>query len=426
MVRVTSGIRGLVSGAGTIAVAIAAMNVSTYAFTMIAARLLGPQAYGALAGLMATLLVIGVLQLGLQTTAARRIAAEPEHSGAIERAILRVGTRAALGIGALMLVLTPVVDRLLKLDSLLAAALVAVVAVPMTLMGAQAGILQGRRQWLPLALVYLANGLPRLAIGAALMWWRPDEATAMVAVAIGQWAPVLVGAWALRRLPAEPDQPAGAVESDRSIARGAHDVRAVFAESITNSQALFAFLALSNLDIIVARNLLDGHDAGVYAGGLIMTKAVLFLPQFVVVLAFPAMSTSTGRRRALLRGMALVVALGAVATLAGWLLADLALVFVGGDEYAEIRDLLWLFAVLGTALALLQLLVYSVVARQGRRSILLVWAAMVAVVGLAGLTDSVEGLITVVVAVDVVLVVALLALNLFRLGRDVEPEPATR
>ena len=83
------------------------MNVATYGFTMIAARLLGPQSYGALAALMATLLVITVLQLGLQATAARRISAEPEHVAQIERTILGVTYRAALALAVLLLVLAP-------------------------------------------------------------------------------------------------------------------------------------------------------------------------------------------------------------------------------------------------------------------------------------------------------------------------------
>ena len=62
---------------------------------------------------------------------------------------------------------------------------------------------------------------------------------------------------------------------------------------------LLAFFALSNVDIVIARNVLDEHDAGLYAGGLILTKAVLFLPQFVVVIAFPSMATQAERRRAL-------------------------------------------------------------------------------------------------------------------------------
>ncbi len=48
------------------------------------------------------------------------------------------------------------------------------------------------------------------------------------------------------------------------------------------------------------------------------------------------------------------------------------MIFIGGDEYAEVEDELWLFAILGTLLAMLQLLVYAVLARQGGRSAILV------------------------------------------------------
>ena len=85
----STGFRGLLRSGAGIAVAMAVMNVATYGFTMLAARFLGPQAYGALAGLMATLLVISVLQLGLQATAARRISADPDHVSQIEAIILQ-------------------------------------------------------------------------------------------------------------------------------------------------------------------------------------------------------------------------------------------------------------------------------------------------------------------------------------------------
>ncbi len=242
-------------GGGSIAVAMGVMNVATYGFTMIAARLLGPQAYGALASLMATLLVISVLQLGLQATAARRISAEPDHVGQIEHTIMRVTYRAALAVGVLLVVLTPLVNYVLKLDNLVVAALVSVAAIPMTVMGGQAGILQGERRWMPLALVYIANGVPRLLIGVALIAWEPSELNAMLGVVIGQFAPVVVGWLALRQV-RRPGQ-----RSDH------HAARPMVREAIHNSQALFAFFALSNVDIVVARNVLDSHDAGLYAGG---------------------------------------------------------------------------------------------------------------------------------------------------------------
>lgn len=383
----------------SIAIAIGVMNVATYGFTMVAARLLGPQKYGALASLMAMLLIFGVLQLGLQATAARRIAAEPDHVGRIEHSIMAVTYRAALALGALLVLAAPLVDLLLRLDNLLAAALVGVAAVPMTIMGGQAGILQGERRWWPLAVLYVAAGVPRLVVGTALIWWQPSVVNAMLSVVFGLFAPVVVGWLALRH----KRQPGASAD---------HGFRTVIRESIHNSQALLAFFAVTNVDVVIARNVLPDQQAGLYAAGLIMAKAVLFLPQFVVIVAFPSMSSADERRRALTRSLTLVAILGAGATAAAWALPQLASIFVGGAEYAEIEPRLWLFATLGTLLSMLQLLVYSVLARQGQRSVYAVWLALVAIVAIGLTTSSVTGLLTVVLVVDAVLLVLLLAASL--------------
>jgi O-antigen/teichoic acid export membrane protein len=393
-------------GPGAIAVAMAVMNVTTYGFTIIAARLLGPKSYGALASLLATLLVIGVLQLSLQATAARRISADPDHVAQIERTVLAVTYRASLALGLVLLVLTPLVNHVLKLDSLATAALVAVAAVPLTMVGGQAGVLQGERRWWPLAVIYVGSGLPRLVFGTALIMWHPNETSAMLGVALGAVPPVVLGWWALRR------KRVPGVTSEK------HGLQLVLKEALHNSQALLAFFALSNADVVVARNVLPEHDAGLYAGGLILTKAVLFLPQFVIVVAFPAMSTSEERRGALTRSLLLVGALGVCATLGALLVKDLALIFVGGDEYREIASTLWVFAILGTALSMLQLLVYSVLAQQGRRPVYLVWAAFVTVVGVGYFLDSLHALITLVVVTDLVLFALLLGLSLYMLSRS--------
>jgi O-antigen/teichoic acid export membrane protein len=396
-------------GPGAIAVAMGVMNLSTYGFTIIAARVLGPKSYGALASLMATLMVIAVLQLSLQATAARRISAEPHHVAQIERTVLGVTYRASLAVGAVLLLLTPLVNRVLKLDNLATAALVGVAAVPLTMMGGQAGVLQGERRWWPLAVMYVASGVPRLLIGTALILWHPNETAALLGVALGAVPPVVLGWWALRR------RRVPGVTSEE------HGFRLVLRETVHNGQALFAFFALSNADVIVARNVLAGHDAGLYAGGLILTKAVLFLPQFVIIVAFPSMSTTAERRRALTRSLLLVGGLGLGATLGALALKDLALVFVGGDVYREIASTLWVFAILGTALSMLQLLVYSVLARQGRRSVYLVWAAFLTVVVVGYFLSSLHALITLVVTTDLVLFGLLLAVSLYTLRQDAAP-----
>nr|WP_232523752.1 polysaccharide biosynthesis protein [Nocardioides sp. MAH-18] len=379
------------------------MNIGTYGFQIIAARALGPSEYGAVASLMAVLIVIAVLQLGLQATAARRIAGEPGHVAQIERGILRVSYRAALALGALMLLLSPLVWRMLKLDGLAPALLLALAAIPTTIMGGQAGILQGERRWRPLGIIYLGVGVSRVVIGTICVLISPTETSAMLGVTIAFWVPVAMGWWVLRvhRVPGET--------SDE------HRPHALARETFAASVALLAFYLLSNIDIVVARNVLDEHDAGLYAGGLILTKAVLFLPQFVVVLAFPSMSTAGERRLALVRSLSLVAALGAVCTLGAWLMSGLALVFIGGSEYADVQSRLWLFAVLGTVLAMLQLLVYSVLARRGTRSTYFIWAAVVVLLVTSLQTSTLDGLLLTVLAVDTFLLVVLTAVSFWRL-----------
>ncbi|HET9422774.1 MAG TPA: polysaccharide biosynthesis protein [Nocardioides sp.] len=400
-----SRLRALMRGSGGLAVAILVMNVATYGFQIVAARALGPAAYGAVASLMALLLVVAVVQLGLQATAARRIAATPENVSKIAPAMLRLTVLASVALGLVLLAASPLVWHVLRLESIVPALLVALSAVPLTMVGGQAGILQGERRWLALGILYLSMGVPRLLFGTLFILVKPNETAAMIGVALGAFTAVAVGAWLLR--------------DDVHHGEGERDpLRNTLRESTRNTLALLAFFALSNADIVVARNVLDSHDAGLYAGGLILTKAVLFLPQFVVVVAFPAMSTPGERRRALIGSLGLVLLLGLVAVLGAWLLSDVAMIFIGGDEYAEVQDQLWLFAILGTLLSMLQLLVYAVLARQGGRSAILFGAAVVALAIAATMITTLDQLILTVIAIDSVLLAALLAISLWRLSRQ--------
>jgi O-antigen/teichoic acid export membrane protein len=408
-------LRLLRSSAG-IAIAMAVMNIGTYAFQMVAARLLGPSQYGAVAGMMALLMVLSVVQLGLQATAARRIAAAPEDVAAIEQTVLTTTWRAALVLGALAVAASPAVWWLLRLDGPLPAILLGLCVVPVTVMGGQAGVLQGERRWLPLSLLYLSVGVPRVLLGGAALAISATETSAMIGVLAASWLPVLIGSWVLRNRAHD----AIVTEHDREVRR---DVRR---ETYGSSAALLAFVALSNLDVVVARNVLDEHEAGLYAGGLIVTKAVLFLPQFAVVILFPSMSTAGESRAAVLRGLAFLTGLGAACVAGTYLLSGLALVFIGGDDYAGVQDRLWLFAVLGGLLSVLQLLVYAGLAKRGRWTKYLVALGVVALVTAGALAGTVTELAVTVAVVDVVVVALLGALQVFRGKRGTETLPGHR
>lgn len=414
MSATTRSLRGLIRGGAGIAIAMAVMNLATYVFTIFAAHLLGPRDYGGVASLMGLLLVVNVLALGLQATGARRIAAEPERRDEIEDAIMAATNRSALVLGLFCLALTPVISSVLSLDNWAAAAMIGLSAIPLTVMGGQAGILQGEERWLPLSAVYLGMGLGRLVFGAALLPFLDSEFGAMLAVALGAWVPAIIGAVALGRVGAGPR--AGVIRSGATR---------ILREVVSNSNALLAFFALSNLDVVIARVRFDEHDAGLYAGGLILTKAVLFLPQFVVVIAFPSMASATSQHRMYLRVLVVVGAIGAVATLGAAVLSGLAVRFVGGSAYQEVEPNIWLFATVGTLLALVQLMVYEVVARQHRASVLIIWCGLAAVAGVGLLVDDGSALVRGVALVDLGVLLVLVLTAIFHPALRRRPDGAT-
>lgn len=393
------------------------MNVGTYGFTLVAARMLGPREYSAVAALMGLLLVINVLSLGLQATGARQVAATGGNREDIENRIMVTSRRAAWALGAFCLLLSPLAVYGLSL-SWTAAILVALTAIPLTIMGGQAGIFQGEKNWTPLAAIYVAVGVGRLGLGAVGLMIRPDATGAMAGVLIGAMLPALVGGLVLRRR--------------RGARPATAEIRSVLSEVGHNSHALLAFFALTNADVVLARGVLDAHFAGLYAGGLILTKAVLFLPQFVVVIVFPSMAGDSAPRM-YLKGMALVGGIGAVATAGAWLVGQwavfgpegdkrsLVVEFVGGAEYAEIDQRLWLFAVLGTLLAMMQVMIYEVVARQNRVGVYTVWAGLAVLLAAVAMTHSTLELLGLVLTIDLLVLVVLVLTA--RRGRTRSPTP---
>jgi O-antigen/teichoic acid export membrane protein len=391
--------RKLRSGA-VIAVAIGVMNICTYGYTVVTAHVIGKEPYGAFSALMGTLLVISVLSLGLQATGARRISADPDQVVAIERVVLGVGLRSAVVLGVICLLLAPVFNAVLHLHSIPTALLVGIATMPLTYMGAQAGVLQGERRWNQLALLYLSQGLGRVVFGLVLIAIWPTEFAAMAGATLGFFVPVLVGWLSLRRPRVDGPHSEG------------HPGLDLLREVGHSSRALLAFFALSNADILVARATMSDSEAGLYAAGLIMAKAILFLPQFVVVIAFPSMSKEETSRSTLLLAVATSAALGSIGVLGTLLFPNIALLFVGGEDFSAIQDDLWKFAIVGTLLAIIQLLVYSALARRQGRAIIVIWTALAALVAAAITVSTANELVMLVLIVDSTVFVVLLGLAL--------------
>lgn len=377
--------RGTIVAAGMMG-----MNIAAYALSVVAARSLAPRDFGAVTALLGILLMGNVAALGLQAATARRLAVAPERAPEIIGVTTRATITIAGGVAVLVALSSVVLTPVLKLDSPWPIILCGATLFPLTVMGAQAGIAQGTARWAMLTSIYLAMGVGRLAAGSLAIAVEPTVTSAMIGIAAGAWLPVIVG---FRLFVVPPGH--GAPPSRRGLVH----------EAILGSHALLAFFVLSNMDALVARNSFNEHDSGLYASGLILAKAALFFPQFVSVVLFPNLARAT-THHARLRAVSLVGAFGALAVAATAILPKVALILVGGDEYSEITDQLWLFAIAGSCLAIVHLLVFDALARHAHGIVVMIWVAVVTVaVSAYGFDVGITGLVLTIAVVAAALAV---------------------
>lgn len=364
------------------------MNVAAYGFTVVAARSLIPREFGALTALLGILLVGNVASLGLQAATARRLAVEPERAAEIISVTTRVTLIVATAVAAIVALASLVLTPILKLDSVWPVVMCGATLVPLTVMGAQAGVAQGTARWGALTAIYLSNGIGRVVGGSLAMAIHPTVNSAMIGIAAGACLPVIAGARLL---------------AVHTFEHGDVSRRGLIRESILGTHALLAFFVLSNMDAIIARNHFDVHESGLYASGLILAKAALFFPQFISVVVFPDLARATSHHERL-RAVTMVGGFGLLAVAGTAALPKLALILVGGDKYADMTSRLWLFALAGSVLAIVHLLVFDALARHAHGIVVMLWLAVAAVAGFAyGLDVHITGLVLTVALVSAAL-----------------------
>jgi O-antigen/teichoic acid export membrane protein len=403
--------RSLRRDAVVLAAGMAVANAGNYGFNLVMAFLLGPEAYGALAALLALVLVGSVPGLALQAVVARRTALA---GGSVWPGARWLVGRAGLGLALLAVVAGPALVLFLHLDSAVPLLWLALALAPTPLLFAVQGLLQGRERFAALATVMVAGAGVKLAIGLALVAAGSGVSGAMAGVAAGGILAALAG---LRlAAPGAVDNPAPSSPGSATLPVGAPQLEAGGAtrpevggavrpevggavrpgaggaerpgpgwwrEVGGATTGLLGLFLLANLDVLLARHYLDRAAAGRYALGAVVAKIAFWAPQFVVTIVFPRLVGGAGRRRLLGTSALVIGGFGGLlaAALAVAALAGLAVPVLGGG-YADLGPLLPLFAALGTGLALVQLLLFEGIATRDRGMGRAVAVALVAEVAL--------------------------------------------
>ncbi|MTB86876.1 hypothetical protein H9L21_09095 [Aeromicrobium senzhongii] len=322
------------SGAA-LGVTMAVANVLSYVFVLILSRALGPSDFGGFSALSAYGIVLSVPAGALQVIVARHVAGAPPHSRGLRTALV-VG----VALAAATIIAAPLLADAFRLDTTWSAVWLGLTLVPMTLTGAFQGILLGRNRLAALSAVYVATAAGRLAAGAggaALGLTVAQVFLLLLLVAVGVAA---LGAALCR--------------SDLTL----DDDRRLGTELVRATMSLGAFIALTNVDVTLARAYLDDHDSGGYALAATFGRAMGWGTQFVALLLVPRMQ-GAGAARSFRRSLGLILGLGVAGVAVIAVAPSFWIRLAGGAEYAEFGPLAIACVALGVLWALVQVSLFA-------------------------------------------------------------------
>jgi O-antigen/teichoic acid export membrane protein len=370
-----------------VSVALLSANALGYVFNITAARAVAPELYGALGSLMALLLVGVVPAMGLQTATALHIAglsAADRVRG--ERRLLASGLVTAGLVSGVVLLVSPLIRAYLHLPSLWPLLWLAVGFAPLTLHGLFQGTLQGNRRFGALAALVIVDGTAKFGGGLVGLLVTRTLTGTVAGIACGAVVISLTG-WLLcgRRRPLARSTWAAGMLPGRGWRDGQDRNGRVAGKIVHATWPIFGMVLLINLDVMLARHHLPAAAAGDYAVGAVVTKIALWLPQAVGVVVLPRLADPADRRRAMPWALGLIALLDSAVVLVAVVLRGSLFEMIGGSQYGGYGDQAWMFAMIGSLLALAYLLLYSRIAVADRWSSAAVWVAVAVEVGLATL-----------------------------------------
>ncbi len=363
-------------------------NGAAYLLSMVSARILTPADFGALGALLSLLVIISTVGIATQAFAARRVAEAGADRAAVEGESIRLATFVGVLVMALGVIVAWPAGIIFDIPVLAVATGIA--SIGFVIIGSAAmGIAQGREEHLRLSWSFIANGVGRAAggvVGVVVL-------QSVTGVGIGILIGCAVGAFIAYRLSC-PGAWAQAVASG------------VTKELAQVVYALMVLFTLTNVDILLARLFLTEDQSGEYAVGVLLAKIAFFLPNAIIIVLFPKMTGGRSNRTVYL-ATGLTAIVGLVITGFSFLLGDLVIRILGGAQYTELGSEAWLFALEGSAFALVQVLLYARLATRDQRAVLAVWAALGVLIAIVALWrhDSVAEIVTSVVFVSLGLTV---------------------
>ncbi len=350
-------------GFAVVGLSLGLASAVTFLLSLIAARVLDPAEFGAFGALISATLIASTIGLAAQLVAAREVSRTDENSRAIVTSkILGASYFRALAVGGVTaLVFIPVG---IALDIPLLGFVLNGASVGAWYLGfVLIGLAQGHENHNRLAAANFAVVVTRYVGGFVGLLWAQSVNGVGIGFFVGTLFSVLF-AWLIVK-PLRIKRTSWFFGSPKPV--------------IQASVALLLLYALTNVDVLLARFFLSADESGEYAVGALAAKIAFFLPATVMVMLYPRMAKDSARKATNL-ALALTLAISIASVVGAWAFGLPLVRLLGGDQYLALSNEIWIFAAEGSAFALVQVLLWSGLAAEDRRVVILVTVGVFALI----------------------------------------------
>ncbi len=389
----------------TVAAVTLTVNLGSFLYLVLIARSASPAIFGALAALAGIALLFEVPANALQVALGRAVAHGPDGRVApvAAGALLIDACLLGAGVCAVLLALSPLVERFLHLPSITSALLLGAYALPVGISVVPKGVLVGQGRLRLLATGLIAGMVVRIVVGVVLVRHGGGLEGAFVAMVWGEVVTALIVLIGLREMLRHPEvlvsglgvtdaqTAANSPAKSPAFAGSPGSTRLVWGHARLAGAAFTGYWILTTIDVVLARHWLGRQVSGWYSAAATIAQIALLAPGAIAALTFPRLVGSDIPR---LVGpdsrpnQRLMFALGSAAVaLTGFVAAVVVCVFAHGTvralfglRYSPAASVVGLLSFSSALLGLVMVLLHYHLNRGGRVTVNLCWPAMLIVI----------------------------------------------
>lgn len=311
------------------------LNVLNYVYHFLVGRLLGPADYGILGAFFSIIYILFAPVNTIQTTLAKFTAdfIVKNETGKVvhlHNRALKLMVYVSLAIFLIFFVFSPQIGKFLLIDNINYVRLFSTVFLIVFVTAVSRGFLQGLQKFKILSATLIIEGCIKLGLAISLIYLSFNLYGALTAISIALLVSFLFAFYSLKKiLPKETVQ---------------FDSKPIYTYALPVLITMTVITAMYTVDVILVKHFFEPITAGLYAAASLLGKIIFFASYSFSWVMFPkiaeAYSKSEPYMHIFRKSLVFVAILASVATLAYWLIPELIINMLFGEQYLSIVNLI--------------------------------------------------------------------------------------